>query len=197
MQRRDGSPLTRRGNHDVNHPQSSINSQLSHTVINHPCVDALMTNTLETTPLELFLRRPHPHPRHRPRQRPARPLPAPRRPPPSAPTTPLTFALTFLALDALYYLQHRAEHRHRWLWKVHAVHHQARICDASVSLRTSFLAPLTVLTFHLVLALAGVPFAVYFPLYLAHTAAVFLLHTVDGGEPDHELHPARGAGRLQ
>lgn len=93
------------------------------------------------------------------------------------PATGLTFAFTFVALDLLYYWQHRAEHRSKWLWAIHAVHHQANLCDASVSLRTSMLAPLSVLTLHLVLALAGVPFETYFPAYLLHTALIFLLHS--------------------
>lgn len=91
------------------------------------------------------------------------------------PSIGLTVAV-FLALDLLYYLQHRAEHRVPWLWRIHAVHHQSTLCDTSVSLRTSMLAPLTVLTAHLVLAVAGVPLEVYLPLYLAHTGFVFLLH---------------------
>ncbi len=39
------------------------------------------------------------------------------------------FGATLLALDLIYYLQHRAEHRVRWLWAIHSVHHQANICD--------------------------------------------------------------------
>lgn len=87
------------------------------------------------------------------------------------------FALAFLAIDFLYYWQHRAEHRVGLLWAIHAVHHQSNVCDASVSLRISALAPLSVLTLHLSLALAGLPFAIYLPAYLAHTAFVFLLHS--------------------
>lgn len=49
--------------------------------------------------------------------------------------------------------------------------------DTSVSLRTSMFAPLTVLSLHLVLALCGVPFKAYFPMYLLHTALVFMLHS--------------------
>lgn len=87
------------------------------------------------------------------------------------------FALAFVALDVLYYWQHRAEHRFAALWAIHAVHHQSNVCDASVSLRTSALAPVTVLALHLPLSLLGLPFEVYLPAYLAHTAFVFLLHS--------------------
>jgi alkylglycerol monooxygenase len=89
---------------------------------------------------------------------------------------PVAFLAAFLAVDLLYYLQHRAEHRVAALWAIHAVHHQSNLCDTSVSLRVSALAPLSVLATHLVLALLGVPFAVYFPVYALHAALVFLLH---------------------
>lgn len=93
------------------------------------------------------------------------------------PATGVTFVFTFIALDVIYYFQHRAEHRVPALWAIHAVHHQSNICDTSVSLRTSMLAPLSVLTLHLVLAVAGVPFETYFPAYLLHTGIIFLLHS--------------------
>lgn len=37
--------------------------------------------------------------------------------------SPLTMLVTFVALDVLYYAQHRAEHRVKWLWRMHSVHH--------------------------------------------------------------------------
>lgn len=92
------------------------------------------------------------------------------------PATALTFAATFVLLDLAYYLQHRAEHHVPVLWALHAVHHQSRLCDTSVSLRTSALAPLSVLLLHLPLAVLGVPFVVYLPAYLLHAGLVFLLH---------------------
>ncbi|MDP2269157.1 MAG: sterol desaturase family protein [Archangium sp.] len=89
----------------------------------------------------------------------------------------LSFGLAFVAIDLLYYLQHRAEHRSKLLWALHAVHHQSNLCDTSVSLRSSALAPLTVLVLHLPLAFSGLPFAVYFPAYLLHVGLIFLLHS--------------------
>ncbi|MEW5741342.1 MAG: sterol desaturase family protein [Myxococcota bacterium] len=87
------------------------------------------------------------------------------------------FLLALVALDFVYYWQHRAEHSVGLLWAIHAVHHQSNVCDASVSLRISALAPLTVLAAHLPLALLGLPFEVYLPAYLVHTGFVFLLHS--------------------
>lgn len=89
----------------------------------------------------------------------------------------VSFVLAFIALDYLYYVQHRAEHRSKWLWRIHAVHHQSNLFDASVSFRTSALAPLTVFAPHLLLAFSGLPFAIYFPAYLLHVGLIFLLHS--------------------
>ncbi|PZR15487.1 MAG: hypothetical protein DI536_08545 [Archangium gephyra] len=91
--------------------------------------------------------------------------------------SPLAYVAAFIAVDFLYYWQHRGEHRSPMLWAIHEVHHQATHCDASVSLRTSVLSPLSVLSFHLVLAAAGVPLKVYLPVYAVHVALIFLLHT--------------------
>ncbi len=91
--------------------------------------------------------------------------------------SPLLFVATFLALDVIYYWQHRLEHAVPAMWAIHAVHHQSKLCDTSVSLRTSALAPLSVLVPHLVLAIVGVPFATYFAAYLLHTGLIFLLHS--------------------
>lgn len=92
-------------------------------------------------------------------------------------TGPLAAVAAFVLMDLLAYWQHRAEHRLQLLWAIHEVHHQPTHCDTSVSLRTSCLSPLTVLTMHLVLAAAGLPLAVYLPVYAAHVALMFLLHT--------------------
>ncbi|MBL9038545.1 MAG: sterol desaturase family protein [Archangium sp.] len=95
----------------------------------------------------------------------------------SWPAGALSSVGAFVLLDALYYLQHRAEHRFRLLWATHAVHHQSPLCDASVSFRTSMLAPVLVLVPHWLLAMLGVPLEVYLPVYALHTAFVFLLHS--------------------
>lgn len=93
------------------------------------------------------------------------------------PSSFATAAAAFLAIDLLYYWLHRLEHSVPVLWAIHEVHHQSKLCDTSVSFRTSVLAPLAVLTPHLVLALLGVPVATYLAAYLLHTSLVFLLHS--------------------
>lgn len=88
----------------------------------------------------------------------------------------LAYVAAFIAIDLLYYVQHRAEHRVPWLWALHEVHHQSTLCDTSVSLRLSALTPVSVLGFQLVLAVAGVPTHVYLAMYALHGALIFLLH---------------------
>ncbi len=48
---------------------------------------------------------------------------------------PLKFALSFLLLDLLVYLQHRLFHRAPALWRLHAVHHTDLDLDASSGVR--------------------------------------------------------------
>lgn len=91
--------------------------------------------------------------------------------------SPWAYAAAFVAIDVLYYVQHRAEHRVPLLWALHEVHHQSTVCDTSVSLRLSMFTPLSVLSFQLVLALAGVPTRVYVAMYALHGALIFLLHS--------------------
>lgn len=96
---------------------------------------------------------------------------------PPATTSPWVVLAAILALDLLYYLQHRAEHRVGWLWRIHEVHHQADVCDLSVSFRTSALSPVLILGSHLPLAVLGVPLEAYLLAYALHTAFVFVLHS--------------------
>lgn len=93
------------------------------------------------------------------------------------PASPAVVVAAFVALDLLYYWQHRLEHSVPVLWAIHEVHHQSNVCDASVSFRTSALTPLAVLAPHLLLALAGVDPRAYLVAYLVHTGLVFLLHS--------------------
>lgn len=48
---------------------------------------------------------------------------------------PLKFALSFLLLDLLIYVQHRVFHFVPWLWRLHAVHHTDLDLDASSGVR--------------------------------------------------------------
>jgi alkylglycerol monooxygenase len=51
------------------------------------------------------------------------------------------FSLSFLALlvvdDLLYYLHHRLQHKLRWYWRIHAVHHSSPVFNTLVTARFS------------------------------------------------------------
>lgn len=94
------------------------------------------------------------------------------------PTNPwLAGLLAFIATDFMYYLQHRAEHALPSLWAFHAVHHQAELCDTSVSLRVSMFNPVLALVPNGLLAFLGVPVPVLLAVYGLHVALIFCLHS--------------------
>jgi sterol desaturase/sphingolipid hydroxylase (fatty acid hydroxylase superfamily) len=89
---------------------------------------------------------------------------------------PWSWALGFVLLDFVYYVQHRLEHAVPLLWAIHAVHHQSRDYNLSVSFRVGVLASFSTLLFHTTLALAGVSATQYAALATAHGAILFTLH---------------------
>jgi sterol desaturase/sphingolipid hydroxylase (fatty acid hydroxylase superfamily) len=70
----------------------------------------------------------------------------------------IQFAVAVIAVDLFEYWRHRVHHRYRWLWRLHRVHHNDPLLDASSAGRIHPVESLvsTVLTVA-VLALAGVP----------------------------------------
>jgi len=73
-------------------------------------------------------------------------------------TDPLGLAALFLGSEFLYYWQHRASHRIRWMWATHAVHHSATRLNLTAAIRLGwtgsisgnflFFLPLALLGFH-------------------------------------------------
>lgn len=61
-------------------------------------------------------------------------------------SAPLAFALDFVAVDYLYYLNHRLLHG-RTLWRFHAVHHTAQAMDVLVTGRNTIFTPLFIVYF--------------------------------------------------
>jgi sterol desaturase/sphingolipid hydroxylase (fatty acid hydroxylase superfamily) len=94
------------------------------------------------------------------------------------PTTPWTIAAALLAVDFVYYWDHRASHRVRLLWATaHSVHHSSPLYDQTVGLRITFLDGYLSLWFYVPLALLG-----FEPLLIAAAFGVILgyqqwLHT--------------------
>lgn len=91
--------------------------------------------------------------------------------------TPLTWALSFLALDLLYWVGHRVCHRVAIFWALHAVHHQSTEYNLAAGLRGPWLSALQIAPFMVPLAVFGVPVGVLFPLYAFHTVWKLAVHT--------------------
>ncbi len=89
---------------------------------------------------------------------------------------PVTFVIAFLMLDAVYYLQHRLEHKVPLLWAIHSVHHQSADYNWSVSFRVGFFASVSTMLFHTLVALAGVDAVTYAAVGTAHAMLLFGLH---------------------
>lgn len=87
-----------------------------------------------------------------------------------------TWVLALFSLELIYYAQHRLEHRVPLLWAIHAVHHQSRDYNLSVSFRVGALSSLSTAIFHLPLALVGVSLAQYALLASVHALLLFTLH---------------------
>jgi alkylglycerol monooxygenase len=88
----------------------------------------------------------------------------------------LVWPLAFLAIEFIYYVQHRLEHRVPVLWAIHAVHHQSQDYNLSVSLRVGVLASLSGAIFHVPLALMGLSLSQYVLLTSVHAILLFTLH---------------------
>lgn len=89
---------------------------------------------------------------------------------------PGSYAIAFVLLDLVYYVEHRLEHAVPLLWAIHAVHHQSRDFNLSVSFRAGALTSVSLLFFHAWLALAGVSTETYAVVVTVHGVLLFLLH---------------------
>lgn len=69
--------------------------------------------------------------------------------------TPMSWVLCLLATDFSYYWMHRTEHRVRFFWALHSVHHSSEEYDLSTSMRIFWLIDLTIVFFFLPLILIG------------------------------------------
>ncbi len=80
----------------------------------------------------------------------------------------LLLPLAFLLWDLAFYSSHRAHHHFPLLWDVHAVHHQGEAFNISLAVRNAWLQVLTPTPFFLVLAVIGVPPAVFLSVGALH-----------------------------
>jgi sterol desaturase/sphingolipid hydroxylase (fatty acid hydroxylase superfamily) len=93
------------------------------------------------------------------------------------PATWWTWLAGFVAIDLAEYLSHRASHERPLLWAMHAVHHSSPEYNLTLNFRLGVLGPLTALPFHLLLAAAGMPVAMFAVLVPLQAAGMVLTHT--------------------
>lgn len=93
------------------------------------------------------------------------------------PKSALAWIVGLLGIDFVYYWWHRASHHVNLLWAVHAVHHQSESFNFAVALRQPVFEWLTIVPFHLWLALVGVDTQVYVASYAINLIYQFWVHT--------------------
>jgi alkylglycerol monooxygenase len=91
--------------------------------------------------------------------------------------SPWPWVVGLVGIDFLYYWWHRASHVVNVLWAVHAVHHQSEDMNFAVALRQPAFEALTIIPFHLPLALLGVEPWIYVSCYAIDLIYQFWVHT--------------------
>ena len=89
----------------------------------------------------------------------------------------ITWVLAIVLIDLSYYWWHRLSHEVNFLWAAHVVHHSSEEYNLAVALRQGVLTPLTILPFHLPLALLGIPPLVFLAVDSFNTLYQFWIHT--------------------
>ena len=93
------------------------------------------------------------------------------------PGTALTWVVTFLLIDLLYYWFHRLSHEVNFLWAAHIVHHQSEEYNLSVALRQSWWQGLFSFWFYIPVAVLGVHPLVIVTVGAFVTLYQFWIHT--------------------
>ena len=92
------------------------------------------------------------------------------------------WVIGLVGIDFVYYWWHRASHVVNVLWAVHSVHHQSEDLNLAVALRQPAFEALTIIPFHIPLALLGVDPAVYVSCYAIDLIYQFWIHTELAGK---------------
>ena len=87
-----------------------------------------------------------------------------------------TWVIAFVALDFLFYWEHRTAHRVRLVWATHQAHHSSEHFNFATALRQKWNPSLALLYYALLPAL-GVPPAVVFAVYSLNLIYQFWVHT--------------------
>ena len=111
-----------------------------------------------------------------------------------AQTAPLALAGLFLGSEFLYYWQHRASHRIRWMWATHSVHHSAiRLgWTGNVSGNFLFFLPLALIGFHplAIVAMLGINLLYQFFIHSQFGPKLGVLEWVLNTPSHHRVHHA-------
>jgi len=91
--------------------------------------------------------------------------------------SPWPWVIGIVGIDFLYYWWHRTSHVVNLFWAVHAVHHQSEDMNFAVALRQPAFEALTIIPFHIPLALAGVEPWIYVSCYAIDLIYQFWVHT--------------------
>ena len=89
----------------------------------------------------------------------------------------LHFALLFVVIDLIFYLNHRLCHSNKWLWAIHGVHHQSEDYNYSVGLRMPWWHKLVSFWTPLPLAVLGYSIQDYIIVISLHAAFQIWTHT--------------------
>jgi sterol desaturase/sphingolipid hydroxylase (fatty acid hydroxylase superfamily) len=117
-------------------------------------------------------------------------------------TSPAAILSLFLATELLYYWQHRASHRIRWMWATHAVHHSATRLNFTAAIRLGwtgnisgnflFFLPLILIGFHpfAVVGMLGVNLLYQFFVHTELVSTLGPLEWVLNTPAHHRVHHA-------
>ncbi|MFH1344718.1 MAG: sterol desaturase family protein [Pseudomonadota bacterium] len=123
-------------------------------------------------------------------------------------TAPAALIALFLATEFLYYWQHRASHRIRWMWATHSVHHSATRVNLTAAVRLGwtgnisgnflFFLPLSLIGFHPLAVVGMIGANLIYQLFI-HTELVTTLGPLEwvlNTPAHHRVHHASNASCL-
>jgi sterol desaturase/sphingolipid hydroxylase (fatty acid hydroxylase superfamily) len=123
-------------------------------------------------------------------------------------TSPLAVGALFLGSEFLYYWQHRASHRIRWMWATHAVHHSPTRLNLTAAIRLGwtgnisgnflFFLPLALIGFHpfAIVAMLAVNLLYQFFIHTEFVPRLGALEWVLNTPNHHRVHHASNAACL-
>ena len=117
-------------------------------------------------------------------------------------TSPLALVGLFLGSEFLYYWQHRASHRIRWMWATHAVHHSTTRLNLTAAIRLGwtgnvsgnflFFLPLAFIGFHpyAVVTMLGINLLYQFLIHSELSPPLGVLEWILNTAAHHRVHHA-------